>query len=78
MAAGQKKIVEPFLEIGAAAERGLAYVGGLTQLLGQAFAHVFRSPLKRSLSFERASHQAICDFQTTRVVLLPCARYSFF
>jgi len=51
--------VEPLLNIGAAAERGLAYVGGLAQLLGRALADVFASPLKRSLSFQRAIHQAM-------------------
>ena len=51
--------MEPLLNIGAAAERGLAYVGGLAQLLGRALADVFASPLKRSLSFQRAIHQAM-------------------
>jgi phospholipid/cholesterol/gamma-HCH transport system permease protein len=46
-------------EIGSATERGLAYVGGLTQLLGRAIGQAFRSPLKRSLSFQRACHQAM-------------------
>jgi len=52
-------LVEPLSSIGNAAEKGLAYLGGLAQLLGRAFAHVFTSPLKRSLSFQRASHQAM-------------------
>jgi phospholipid/cholesterol/gamma-HCH transport system permease protein len=51
--------VEPLLNIGAATERGLAYVGGVAQLLGRALADVFASPLKRSLSFRRANHQAM-------------------
>jgi phospholipid/cholesterol/gamma-HCH transport system permease protein len=46
-------------EIGMAAERGLAYVGGLTQLLGRALVQTFTSPLKRSRSLERACHQAM-------------------
>jgi phospholipid/cholesterol/gamma-HCH transport system permease protein len=52
-------IAEPLSSIGNAAEKSLAYLGGLAQLLGRAFAHVFTSPLKRSLSFQRASHQAM-------------------
>ena len=51
--------MELLLNIGAATERGLAYIGGLVQLLGRAAAHAFVSPLKRSLSFQRASHQAM-------------------
>jgi phospholipid/cholesterol/gamma-HCH transport system permease protein len=51
--------VELLLNIGAATEKGLAYIGGLAQLLGRAVAHVFASPLKRSLSLQRASHQAM-------------------
>jgi phospholipid/cholesterol/gamma-HCH transport system permease protein len=51
--------VELLLSIGAATERGLAYVGGLARLLGQALADTFAAPLKRSLSFQRASHQAM-------------------
>jgi phospholipid/cholesterol/gamma-HCH transport system permease protein len=31
----------------------------VTQLLGRAFAYAFRSPLKRSLGFQRACHQAM-------------------
>lgn len=46
-------------EIGSATERGLTYVGGLTQLLGSAVRQAFRSPLKRSLSLQRACHQAM-------------------
>ena len=59
MANIQDRIVEPLSVIGSAAERGLGYLGGLTQLLGRAFAHAFKSPLKRSLSFQRACHQAM-------------------
>jgi phospholipid/cholesterol/gamma-HCH transport system permease protein len=51
--------VEPFLSIGTATEKGLAYVGGLAQLLARAMADAVASPLKRSLSFQRACHQAM-------------------
>jgi phospholipid/cholesterol/gamma-HCH transport system permease protein len=51
--------VELLLNIGAATEKGLAYVGGLTQLLGRALSHAFASPLKRSQSLQRATHQAM-------------------
>jgi phospholipid/cholesterol/gamma-HCH transport system permease protein len=51
--------LELLLNIGAATEKGLAYIGGLAQLLGRAIAHVFASPLKRGLSFRRATHQAM-------------------
>jgi phospholipid/cholesterol/gamma-HCH transport system permease protein len=52
-------MVEPLSTIGSATERGLAYLGGLAQLLGRAFVHVFTSPLKRSQSLQRANHQAM-------------------
>jgi phospholipid/cholesterol/gamma-HCH transport system permease protein len=51
--------VELLLQIGAATERGLAYIGELAQLLGRALVHAFVSPLKRSLSFQRVTHQAM-------------------
>lgn len=51
--------MELLFNIGAATEKGLAYVGGLTQLLGRAMAHAIASPLKRSQSLQRASHQAM-------------------
>jgi phospholipid/cholesterol/gamma-HCH transport system permease protein len=51
--------VELLLQIGAATERGLGYVGELAQLLGRALIHAFVSPLKRSLSFQRVTHQAM-------------------
>jgi phospholipid/cholesterol/gamma-HCH transport system permease protein len=51
--------VELLLNIGAAAEKSLAYVGGLVQLLGRALAGTVTSPLKGSLSFQRANHQAM-------------------
>lgn len=51
--------MELLLNIGAATEKGLAYVGGLTQLLGRALVHAIASPLKRSQSFQRANHQAM-------------------
>src|SRR5436309_9949838 len=52
-------VVEPLSVIGGAVERGLAYLGGVAQLLGRAFAHAFTSSLKRSLSYQRACHQAM-------------------
>lgn len=51
--------MELLLSIGAATEKGLAYIGGLTDLLGRALGHAVYSPLKRSQSFRRASHQAM-------------------
>ena len=51
--------MELLLNIGEAAEKSLAYVGGLAQLLGRALTSAFVSPLKRSLSFQRANHQAM-------------------
>jgi len=51
--------VELLLTIGAATEKGLAYIGGLAQLLGRALADAVTSPLKRRLSFQRATHQAM-------------------
>ena len=51
--------MELLLNIGAATERGLAYIGGLFQLLGRAATHALVSPLKRNLSFQRANHQAM-------------------
>jgi phospholipid/cholesterol/gamma-HCH transport system permease protein len=59
MAKLQERIVAPLSRIGSAIERGLAYLGGVTQLLGRAFAHAFTSPLKRSLGLQRACHQAM-------------------
>jgi len=59
MANIQDRIVEPLAGIGSAIERGIAYVGGLAQLLGQALFYTFSSPLKRRLSFQRAIHQAM-------------------
>jgi phospholipid/cholesterol/gamma-HCH transport system permease protein len=53
------RIVQPVSGIGSAAERGLAYVGGVAQLLAGALAHALTSPLKRSLNFRRACHQAM-------------------
>ncbi|HEY2382406.1 MAG TPA: ABC transporter permease [Terriglobia bacterium] len=51
--------MELLLNLGAATERALAYIGGLAQLLGRAFAHAVVSPLKRSMSLRRANHQAM-------------------
>jgi phospholipid/cholesterol/gamma-HCH transport system permease protein len=53
------RIVEPLAGIGGIVERGLAYVGELAQLLGRALVQTISSPLKRSLSFQRACHQAM-------------------
>ncbi len=53
------RIAELLSSIGSAAESRLAYLGGLAQLLVRASTHVFTSPLKRSLSFQRACHQAM-------------------
>lgn len=51
--------MELLLQIGVATERGLAYIGDLTHLLGRALVHAFVSPLKRNLSFQRVTHQAM-------------------
>ena len=59
MASLQGRVVASLSGIGGAIERGLAYLGGVTQLLGRAFAYAFTSPLKRSLGFQRACHQAM-------------------
>jgi len=53
------KIADPLSAVGTAAEIGLAYIGGLTQLIGRALAQVFVSPLKRTLSVQRAIHQSM-------------------
>ncbi len=53
------RIVETLSVIGNTTERGLAYLGGVAQLLGRAFRHVVVSPLKPRLSFERTCHQAM-------------------
>jgi phospholipid/cholesterol/gamma-HCH transport system permease protein len=53
------RIVEPLSEVGTVAEKALAYVGCLAQLISRALAHAFVSPLKRSLSLQRACHQAM-------------------
>jgi phospholipid/cholesterol/gamma-HCH transport system permease protein len=45
--------------IGARAERILAYLGGLAELVGHALAALFVSPLKRGRSFQRTVHQAM-------------------
>jgi len=53
---------EPFnflVRIGGATEGGLAYLGSLAQLTGQALLLLFVSPLKRGRSLERAIHQAM-------------------
>ena len=59
MAEIQDKIVEPLSRIGGVTERGLAYIGGLAQLIGRAFTQIVISPLKRTLNFDRACHQAM-------------------
>jgi len=51
--------VELLLSIGAATEKGLAYIGGLTDLLGRAVGNAIYSPLKRSQNLQRATHQAV-------------------
>ncbi|HWC96340.1 MAG TPA: ABC transporter permease [Candidatus Sulfopaludibacter sp.] len=45
--------------IGGQTERILAYLGGLTELVGRALAAFFVSPLKRARGFHRAVHQAM-------------------
>lgn len=55
----QYKIAGPLAGIGGVAERGLAYIGGLAQLIGRAFTQAVTSPLKRHLSFQRTVHQAM-------------------
>jgi phospholipid/cholesterol/gamma-HCH transport system permease protein len=59
MANGENRIAVPLADIGSAVERAFAYLGGLAQLLGRALVHAFTSPLKRSLSLQRACHQAM-------------------
>jgi len=59
MASLPDRIAAPFSAIGGATERGLAYLGGLTQLLCRALTLAFTSPLKRSLGFQRTCHQAM-------------------
>ena len=59
MATIPNRILEPLARVGNTTERGVAYLGGLTLLLGQSFRHVFISPLKRNLSFKRAIHQGM-------------------
>jgi len=46
-------------EVGAGAERSIAYVGGLAQLFARSLRLLVVSPLKRSRLFERALHQAM-------------------
>ncbi|HVN04680.1 MAG TPA: ABC transporter permease [Bryobacteraceae bacterium] len=46
-------------EVGAGAERSVAYVGGLAQLFARSLRLLFVSPLKRSRMMERALHQAM-------------------
>src|SRR6516162_5027463 len=53
------RLAEPFSGIGSTVERALAYLGGIAQLLGQALADALVAPLKRSLSVQRACHQAM-------------------
>jgi phospholipid/cholesterol/gamma-HCH transport system permease protein len=59
MADTPNRIAQPLSSIGGAVERGLAYLGGVAQLLARALVHAFVSPLKRSLSVQRACHQAM-------------------
>ena len=53
------RLLEPVAGLGAMVERGIAYVGGLAQLVGRAVVQAVSSPLKRSLSLQRACHQAM-------------------
>lgn len=46
-------------EVGAATERSLAYVGGLTEICGKSARLLFVSPLKRSRMLRRAVHEAM-------------------
>ena len=46
-------------ELGAATERSVTYVGGLTQLFGRSARLLFASPLKRKRMLQRAIHQAM-------------------
>jgi phospholipid/cholesterol/gamma-HCH transport system permease protein len=46
-------------EVGAATERSVAYVGGLTLLFGRSLRLLFLSPLKTERMFGRAIHQAV-------------------
>src|SRR5579862_3847376 len=45
--------------VGAAAERTVAYVGGLAELCADALRLVFVSPLKRGRMLQRAVHEAV-------------------
>src|SRR4051812_44746519 len=47
------------VQAGGAAERSVAYVGGLTLLFGKSMRLLFVSPLKRKYMFQRAMHQAM-------------------
>ena len=51
--------MEVLLQIGAATEKGLAYIGELAQLIGRALVQAFVSPLKRNSSLQRVTHQAM-------------------
>jgi phospholipid/cholesterol/gamma-HCH transport system permease protein len=53
------RLLDPVAGLGGLVERGVAYIGGLAQLVGRAVAQAVSSPLKRSLSFQRACHQAM-------------------
>ena len=55
----RERVVGQLSGVGAITERGLSYVGGLSQLLGRAFGYAFVSPLKRRLGFARTWHQAM-------------------
>jgi len=52
-------VIEFVAEVGGAAERAVAYVGGLAQLFGESLRLLFLSPLKRSRMLDRAVHQAM-------------------
>jgi phospholipid/cholesterol/gamma-HCH transport system permease protein len=53
------RLASTLSDLGSTVERGIGYVGGLAILLGSALTHTFKSPLKRSMSFQRACHQAM-------------------
>jgi phospholipid/cholesterol/gamma-HCH transport system permease protein len=45
--------------VGVAAERSVAYVGGLAEIFGQSLRLLFLSPLKRDRMLQRAIHEAM-------------------
>jgi phospholipid/cholesterol/gamma-HCH transport system permease protein len=51
-------VVATLAGVGAGTEQVLAYLGGLTELVGRSMASLVVSPLKRGRSLQRAVHQA--------------------